>query len=124
MIFIEKAYAQGVTPIAPCIIKAFCGKSQSDTPAFLGKLLSSIIGILLSIATIWAFIQLLIAGLQWISSGGDKSAMEGARQRILNALIGLLIVAVAWAFYIVILQFLGIAAEGNGGIFFTLPTIF
>ncbi len=62
-----------------------------------GKLLSSGIQVALIIAAIMTFAMLIWGGIQWISSGGDKSNYEAARGRITAALVGLAIVAAAWA---------------------------
>lgn len=35
------------------------------------------------------FFMLVIGGVQWITSGGDKVAVQNARGRILHALIGI-----------------------------------
>src|SRR3989338_6896403 len=74
----------------------------------LGKLISSLIGAILIIATIAAFVYLLLGGITWITSGGDKANVEAAQKRIQAAIIGLIIVFAAWALMIVIGRFLGI----------------
>lgn len=74
----------------------------------LGKFLSAIFAAILVIATLAAFVFLLLGGLSWITSGGDKAAVEGAQKRIQAAIIGLFVVFAAWAIMIVIGKFLGI----------------
>ena len=74
----------------------------------LGKLISGIIGAILVIATLAAFIYLLIGGFQWITSGGDKAGVESAQKRIQAAIIGLIIVFAAWALMIIVGKFFGI----------------
>jgi len=61
-----------------------------------------------AIATIAAFVYLLLGGFTWITSGGDKANVEAAQKRIQAAIIGLIIVFAAWALMIVIGRFLGI----------------
>lgn len=58
-------------------------------------------GLLLLALLVWG-------GIEWITSGGDKGKVESARNRITNALIGLTIVAAAYAFWLIVLYFLGI----------------
>ncbi|OGG26460.1 hypothetical protein A2960_06300 [Candidatus Gottesmanbacteria bacterium RIFCSPLOWO2_01_FULL_39_12b] len=72
-----------------------------------GKLLSGTIGVVLIIAALSAFIYLLWGGLQWITSGGDKAAVETAQHRIQAALLGLFIVFAAYAIMLVVGQFFG-----------------
>ena len=74
----------------------------------LGKFISAILAAILVIATLAAFIYLLLGGLAWITSGGDKAAVEAAQKRIQAAIIGLFVVFAAWAIMIVVGRFLGI----------------
>ena len=76
--------------------------------AQLGTLISGGIGIILIIAALAAFIFLIMGGLQWITSGGDKAAVESAQHKIQAALIGLFVVFAAWAIMLVVGQILGI----------------
>lgn len=73
----------------------------------VGLLLSGAIGFILVIAALAAFIFLIWGGIQWITSGGDKSAVEAARSRILAAIIGLFVVFAAWALMNLLGQFFG-----------------
>lgn len=56
---------------------------------------STVIGnaltIMLIVAVILSLIYLILGGLQWISSGGDKSKVESARKRITFAIVGLIV---------------------------------
>lgn len=74
----------------------------------LGTLVSALIGAILFIAALAAFMYLLLGGFQWITSGGDKAGVEAAQKRIQAAIIGLIIVFASWALMKIIGQFLGI----------------
>ena len=74
----------------------------------LGKFISAILASILVIATLAAFIFLIIGGLRWITSGGDKGSVEGAQKQIQAAIIGLFVVFAAWAIMLVVGKFLGI----------------
>ena len=90
-----------------------------------GTIISGIIGFLLILATIWAFFQILIAGVNWISSGGDKSKLESAQQRITQGIIGLFIVFAAWGIFLILLRFFGvIESSPTGAIQLKIPQIF
>ena len=54
------------------------------------------------------FFILVIGGIKWIASGGDKGATEGARNQITAALVGLVIVFAAWAIVQLIQVFFGV----------------
>ena len=74
--------------------------------AFTGAL-SSIIGFLTVVAALWFFIQITLAGLAWITAGGDKNKLTEARDKISNAFIGLVIVVAGWAILALAGQFFG-----------------
>lgn len=80
----------------------------------LGKLISTSISVAIIVAGILVFVFLVWGGLEWIMSGGDKGKVEAARNRIVNALVGLAIIAASWALIRIIGYFFGIQA-GIGG---------
>ncbi len=92
-----------------------------NIPSFqIGQVVSAVVGILLLIAAVLAFLYLILGGIQWITSGGDKSGMETARNRITAAVVGLIIVAASWAVMLLIGQFIGFdILKGN----VPIPTI-
>jgi hypothetical protein len=79
----------------------------------IGKLISSLVGLLLILSALIAFIYLILGGISWITSGGDKAAMEGARNKITHAIVGLIIVGAAWAVMILVQNFLGVQIIGG-----------
>lgn len=86
-----------------------------------GKALSTIISntypIFISLAIIAVFGYFLIAGYQWLTAGGDEGKVQSARTRITNALIGLAIIASAFAVFKIIDRFfaLGLTKSSNTG---------
>jgi hypothetical protein len=52
--------------------------------------------------------MLLLGGMQWILSGGDKASTESARGKITAALIGLVIIFSAWAIATLINSIFGV----------------
>lgn len=79
----------------------------------LGLLVSRAAQIALIIAAILVFVFLIWGGIQWITSGGDKGKTEEARNRITAALVGLAIVAAAWAVIQLVSTFFGINIFGS-----------
>lgn len=70
--------------------------------------LTGAIRLVLVIAALAFFFTLVIGGIQWILSGGDKTGAESARKKITGALVGLAIVFLAWAIAYLINQLFGI----------------
>lgn len=58
----------------------------------------AIIDMLLRVAGLVAIVSIIIAGVAYITAGGDVQKTASARKRIYNALIGLAVVAVASGF--------------------------
>lgn len=69
--------------------------------------ISGIIGVMTIAAGIWFIFQVLTGGFYWITSAGDKTKLNEARDRIQNAAIGLIVVVAAWAILALAGQFLG-----------------
>lgn len=63
----------------------------------IGGIISGIIRLLVIVAAVLFFLWLVLGGIKWITSGGDKAKTEEARQQITAALVGLVIVFSAWA---------------------------
>lgn len=73
----------------------------------LANVISALVTGALVIASIIFFFMLVIGGIKWIASGGDKGATEGARNQITAALVGLVIVFAAWAIAGLVRAFFG-----------------
>lgn len=81
-------------------------------------IVSGVIKLALIIAALVAFAFLIIGGIKWITSGGDKEGTAKAQSTITSALIGLVIVFAAWAIIRLIEVFFGISI-----LTLTIPTI-
>lgn len=84
------------------------GSSSTDAIGRFVGTLSTIIGVLTICGAIWFIFQLITASLAWISSGSDKQSLENAKKKIMNALIGLIIVVFAYSFISLVGFILGI----------------
>lgn len=68
------------------------------------------------LAALIAILFIIYGGIKWVISGGDKAAVEGARNTIIAALVGLIIVIISFA----LLNFgIGIIADGKSFTDFT-----
>jgi hypothetical protein len=73
----------------------------------LGIWITSVASLMIAIIVLLVFFQLIMGGFSWITSGGDKGKTDEARNRLVAAVIGLLIIAASYAILIVLLRFLG-----------------
>ena len=94
----KTVYAADVNPIAP----------EKVPFTNLGDLLSTGIQIALLVAGLMVFAFLLIAGIQFISSGGDKVQAQAAKDKITAAILGLVIIVAAYAIAMIIEKVFGI----------------
>ncbi len=83
-------------------------------------IIQAVIRFILVVAFVLAFIFLLIGGIRWIIAGGDEKAVAGARNTITAALIGLVIVLVAFALIRLVEIFFGVSIISAG---VTIPTV-
>lgn len=80
----------------------------------IGTLITGAVRGALLVAALLVFAYLIWGGIQWITSGGDKGKTQEARDRITAALVGLSVVASAWAVMLIIQYFFGISIlDGN-----------
>lgn len=95
--------AQPGQPVATIAVVPPLGVGYSD----LGKFVSNILVLAFSIGIIVVLFMLIWGAFEWITSGGDKEAVGKARGRIINALVGLGVLSVAFALAKLAGQFLG-----------------
>ncbi len=87
---------------APAPLAGFLSKDPSGAGA-ISDFVSRLIILFFSIAGIVLIFMLLWGAFGWLTSGGEKEKLSAAQQRIINALIGILLFSVAFA----IIQILG-----------------
>lgn len=78
-----------------------------------GGLLQGVLSFILVIAALLVFFYLILGGIEWITSGGDKGKTEAARNKITAAIIGLIILAASYAILTLALNFLGFSGGLN-----------
>lgn len=96
LVFLGSAIISFLAPIQVLAAEIQIGAPEGGFKS-LSNAISNFITIALVVAIILVLIMLIIGAYEWITSGGDKEAVAKARNRILNALIGLVILAVAFA---------------------------
>jgi hypothetical protein len=84
------------------------GLAGSVSSLTIGGIIAGLLKLALVIAAIVFFFILVIGGIRWIISGGDKGQTEQARGQITAALVGLVIVFAAWAIAGLIGTFFGV----------------
>lgn len=111
--FASNAFAQTIQIVQP---KDAAGKDIGY--ANISQFINAGLRLAFIIALIAVLVMLVWGAVEWIFSGGNKEAYGKARDRILHALIGLAILAVAFAIVNFAGQFVGINLLGT----FTIPS--
>lgn len=101
-----KQLAQGiVNPVLPGSLGS--GGSNAG-PSAVGSIISALVGGFLILSFVAALVYMLLGGFDWLSSGGDKAKLQSARDKITNALVGLIVVGASWAVMMIVGNFTGI----------------
>jgi hypothetical protein len=83
------------TTVSICPIGQFaplCAFTTGNVPGMI----SAAITIMFGIGVLIALVFLIYGGIKWITSGGDKQAVAAAREHIIAAVVGLVIMFLAW----------------------------
>lgn len=104
-----KLLAQITNPVLP---PALGSGTTAQGGTIIGNLVTNIVGLLFIFAFLLTLLYLIMGGIQWITGGGDKAQLESARNKITNAIVGLIIVAASYAIMTLVGQFLGINLKG------------
>ncbi|MEK7525945.1 MAG: pilin [Patescibacteria group bacterium] len=91
-----------INPLLPENLSSKSGES------FLASIFPPLVGWIFVVGAIGFFFMVVLGAIQWIFSGGDKGAVEQARGRITNALIGIILLFSTFAIINLVETFFGI----------------
>ena len=74
-------------------VKGSSGLGGGDLPAIIGTIINVVLGFM----GIVLLFYIILAGMEWMSAGGEKGGVETAKARIKNAVTGLVIIVSAYA---------------------------
>lgn len=72
-----------------------CTATSSDANDKINNIIHTIVNLLSAIVGVVAVIMIIVGGFRYITSGGNDASVTSARNTILYAIIGLVIVALA-----------------------------
>ncbi len=87
-------------------VKAAHGTINADTS--VGSLITFFVAFVIVLATLLALVMIVIGAIQWITSGGDKTKVDAARNHIIAAIIGLVVIALSFVIINVVISALGL----------------
>jgi uncharacterized protein YacL len=111
----SQAFASTINPCPNASqFAALCNLNANN----LGGIVGAAVTFILIIAVLIALFFLILGGIRWITSGGDKAKVDSARQTITAAIIGLVIAFLAFFILALALSFFGLSLSN-----LTLPRI-
>ena len=87
----------------------------------ISSLINGLLSFVMIICALLVFFYLIWGAIQWIVSGGDKGKVTAARQKIISAIVGLIIVAASFAIANLVINFLGFSSFND--VFTNVKTI-
>lgn len=91
---IKSAYAANIDVGGPIV---GVGPIQTKTsPEMVSAFISTIIGTLTVVSGLAFLIFFFLGAIKWISAGGDKGKVQESQAEMINSLIGLIVVVVAY----------------------------
>ena len=97
----QVAYAQITNPVIDSAVGANVGAAESGQS--FTRYFVYFWRVLMVIGGLAVVITFMMGAFDWITAGGEKGKVEGARQKIINSIIGMVILAGSFA----VLQFIG-----------------
>lgn len=82
--------------------------NPENSIGFFQDFVPKLITLSLIVGVIIFFFTLVMGAIKWITSGGDKQAVEAARGKVTSALVGIIILFAAFAVLRLIQNFFGI----------------
>lgn len=79
----------------------------------IGQFLSNLIALIYIAASIMLIFMIVWGAWDWLTSGGDKEKLQAARQKIIHAIIGIVLFAAAFAIIQVLGTFTGFTFFGG-----------
>lgn len=92
--------------------------SDIPTGGFADKginIIQAAISILFVLGIILALVFIVVAGIQWVMSSGDKQKIQSARNRLMYSIIGLIVIFLSFFIVQTIITLLFSGAGGGSG---------
>jgi type IV secretory pathway VirB2 component (pilin) len=104
--------------ISACVNGQFQTLCQLQAGNF-GGVVGSVINLVFVVSVVFALFYLIYGGFRWLISTGDKGKVTEAREHIIAAIIGLVIIFLAYFILNLILGFFNIGSLSN----LTIPNV-
>jgi hypothetical protein len=103
------AFAENVSACVNGQFQTLCELQAGN----FGGIVGSVINLVFVVAVVFALFYLIYGGFRWLISTGDKGKVSEAREHIIAAIIGLVIIFLAYFILNLILGFFNIGSLSN-----------
>lgn len=110
--------AAWAVPFLPLVARAQLSESIDDPNVpfqNLGDLITGGFNLVIIVAGVAFVVLFLIGGVMYLTSAGNEDGTKKARSLLLDAVIGLVLVVIAWAVGNYVLDLLNIQVDTDGG---------
>jgi len=111
-VYLSVASSAFAADISACVNGQFQTLCQLQAGNF-GGIVGSLIQLVFVVAVVFALFYLIYGGFRWLISTGDKGQVSAAREHIVAAVIGLVIIFLAYFIMNIILGFFGVGSLSN-----------
>ncbi len=111
--FVPSASAETLCAAKRTIFEPLCDPD-------VGRIIVGLINLIFILAVVVALLYLIWGGFKWLVSGGDKTAVQGAREHIVAAIVGLIVIFLS---YFILNFIIGFFIPGFQLNQFVLPTL-
>lgn len=94
--------------VSACPVNEWAGLCGLGFNNVIGPLITTIF----IIGVVVALLYLIWGGFKWITSGGDKGGVQAAREHIVAAIVGLVVIFLAYFIVNLVLSFFGVPLLG------------
>lgn len=110
--YLSLASSAFANTISTCVNGQFQTLCQLQAGNF-GGVVGSVLQLVFVISVVFALFYLIYGGFRWLVSTGDKANVSAAREHIVAAVIGLVVIFLAYFILNIILGFFGVGSLSN-----------
>jgi hypothetical protein len=108
------AFAITATPVFADVLDAGVKNPNGNTiinpDTSVGSIVSFLVAFIIVVAFLAALAFIVLGAFQWITSGGDKQRVADARNHIIAAIMGLIIIALSFVIINIVISALGLGS--------------
>lgn len=104
-------FGDGFQPPADTVVTPLNLATDTDGSIVIGSIegtISLVIGLLTTLAGVFFIINFIVGAFNWVTAGGDSGNISKARDKMLQSLIGLIVVVLSYSIIAIIGTVIGI----------------